>query len=98
MRVKEENDYLTFNFKDSCNSESSETKTILNVWNALFTIYKNTIKIFYQKEIVWISAKSLQYDDSNSHCSVFPNSNLELWTKQTIQKTFIGKGVSAAAV
>ena len=31
MRVKEENDYLTFNFKDSCNSESSETKTILNV-------------------------------------------------------------------
>ena len=37
MRVKEENDYLTFNFKDSCNSESTQTITMLNVRNALFT-------------------------------------------------------------
>ena len=77
MRVKEESDYLTFNFKDSCNSESTQTITILNVWNAV-KIHKNTIKALDQKEIVWISAKSLQSNDSSSHCSVFPNSNLEL--------------------
>ena len=45
-------------------------------------VHKKTLLRTSCKEVVWISEKSFQSEDSNIRCSVFPSSNLELQAKQ----------------